>query len=377
MGPGGNTMKTVKITLGVVVGLILVLGLLAVKTLWNAGQFKSIEPFSLYDCRQVTGFPGPEDIVIDRENGTALISFTDRRAAIAGEGHNAGIIAYSLTDPDAQPALVETDFEGPFTPHGIHLYHAPDGATFLFTVNMGQDSHFFESTGSSTIEIFSYRDGRLFHLDTIAGAELSSPNDVLGVGPRQFYVSIDHGATSVMGKKFENYLQLPLSYVLYYDGERFTKAAGGIAYANGIALSPNGKTLYVGATVGRKVHVYTRNPETGDLTEKESVPVGTGVDNLDVAADGSIWAGCHAKLLSFVAHSKDPAALSPSEVVRIRPLGGGGYDVMQVYLNDGRELSGSSSAAAWKDRLLIGAVYDERFLDCTLMPGKDLNDALR
>ena len=370
-------MKKGKIVLLAIVILILLFGLLTMKTLWNAGQFKDIRPFSLYDCTQVTGFPGPEDIVIDHDSGTALISYTDRRATIAGKAHKAGIVAYSLVDPGAMPVPVKTDFKGPFTPHGIHLYRAPDGTKFLFAVNMGRDSHFFESTGSSTIEIFSYRDGKLFHIETITGAALSSPNDVLGVGPRQFYVSIDHGATSVMGKKFENYLQLPLSYLLYFDGDRFRKAAGGIAYANGIALSPDGAILYVGATVGRKVHVYGRDPETGDLTEKDRIKVGTGVDNLDVNTDGSIWAGCHAKLLSFVAHSKDPAALSPSEVIRIRPLRGEGYDVTRVYLNDGNELSGSSVAAAWKDRLLIGAVYDERFLDCTLLPGKDLHDARR
>ena len=369
-------MKTRKIILIVLIPILLI-GLLVLKTLWNAGQFKRISPFSLYRCEQVTGFPGPEDVVIDRDSGTALISFTDRRAAIAGKAHSAGIIAYSLTAPGAKPVQVKTDFKGAFTPHGIHLYHAPDGTKLLFAVNMGRDSHFFESTGASTVEIFSYRDGTLYHLETIAGAELSSPNDILAVGLRQFYVSIDHGATSVMGKKLESYLQLPISYILYFDGTRFKKAVDGIAYANGIALSPNGATLYVGATVGRKVHVYARNAETGELTQKASIPLATGIDNLDVDSDGTIWAGCHAKLLSFVAHSKDAGALSPSEVVRIRPLEKGGYDVMRVYLNDGSELSGSSSAAAWKNRLLVGAVYDGRFLDCTLMPGKSLNDANR
>jgi arylesterase/paraoxonase len=367
-------MKTKTIILIIVI-LILLIALFAVKTLWNAGQFRRIRPFSAYNCEQVKGFPGPEDIVIDRDSGTALISFTDRRAAIAGKAHSAGIISYSLDSPGAKPVQVKTDFKGAFTPHGIHLYHAPDGAKLLFAVNMGQDSHFFESTGASTVEIFRYRDGMLYHRETIRGAELSSPNDILAVGPRQFYVSIDHGAASAMGKKFESYLQLPISYILYYDGTKFKKAAGGIAYANGIALSPDGATLYVAATVGRKVHVYARNAQTGELTEKGTIPLATGVDNLDTDSDGSIWAGCHAKLLSFVAHSKDPGALSPSEVVRIRPREKGEYDVGRVYLNDGSELSGSSAAAAWKNRLLVGAVYDERFLDCTLKPGKSPDDA--
>jgi arylesterase/paraoxonase len=242
---------------------------------------------------------------------------------------------------------------------------------------MGEDSHFFESTGESTVEIFTYRNGRLYHRETVRNAELTTPNDLIGVGPNQFYATIDHGWTSKWGKMIENYLQLPISYVLYYDGRQFIKVADGIGYANGIALSPDGETLYVGATVGRKIHVYSRDVKTGELAEKESIKLGTGVDNLDVHHDGSIWTGAHSKLLSFVAHSKDPNEPSPSEVVRLMPLKNGSYAVSRVYQNDGRELSGSSVAVSWQNRLLIGAVYDERFLDCTLLQGKSLDDARR
>ena len=108
---------------------------------------------------------------------------------------------------------------------------------------MGEDSHFFETTGVCTVEIFSYRDGKLHYLETVKSPELTTPNDILGVGPRQFYVTIDHGWTSKGGKMLENYLQIPVFHVLYYDGGQFKKVAGGIGYANGIAQSPDGKAV--------------------------------------------------------------------------------------------------------------------------------------
>jgi len=227
-----------------VCAVVVLMGALLVKTLWNAGEFKRIEPFSLYSSVAVPGFPGVEDIDIDRGAAVALGSFTDRRAAIAGQKRpTSGILAYDLAAPGAGPVLLKTDFPGHLTPHGIHLYHGPDGGKRLFVINMGEARHFFETTGVCTVEIFSYRDGKLRYLETIKSPELTTPNDILGVGPRQFYVTIDHGWTSKGGKMLENYLQIPVFHVLYYDGGQFKKVAGGIGYANGIAQSPDGKAV--------------------------------------------------------------------------------------------------------------------------------------
>jgi hypothetical protein len=42
--------------------------------------------------------------------------------------------------------------------------------------------------------------------------------------------------------------------------------------------------------------------------------------------------------------------------------------VEEVYLDDGSTISGSSVAAVRGNRLLIGEIFDEGFLDCTMAP---------
>ncbi len=357
--------------------IIILIGLFALWSFWSAGEFRTMEPFALHSFKEVKGFPGAEDFQIDHKTGMLLGSFHDRRAEMEGEQARSGIFAYNLTDPHAVPLEIETDYNGDLTPHGISLHHEPDGTKYLFVVNMGRDAHFFESVGECTVEIFEYRDDRLYHLEKIESPELTSPNNILAVGPREFYVTIDHGWNSPTGRTLESFLQLPISYVLYYDGENFEKAAGRITYANGIAMSPGGETVYVGATVGRRIHVYSRNSETGELTETKQIRLGSGVDNIDVHPDdGSIWACCIPQLLTFMSHSKDHDTLAPVEVIRLLPLKDGSYDIRRVYTNDGKEISASSIAVKWEDRLIVGTIYEDYFLDGHLLPGKTLDDAI-
>jgi hypothetical protein len=40
--------------------------------------------------------------------------------------------------------------------------------------------------------------------------------------------------------------------------------------------------------------------------------------------------------------------------------------VEEVFLSDGGDLSGSSVSARYRKRLLIGAVFDDKFFDCQL-----------
>ena len=357
--------KTVRyglISAGVVV---LLLVLFVVKTLWVAGEFKNLEFHETGQYRAVASLAGAEDITVDPATGMAFISCNDRRAAMAGKPEQGAIYAYDLRSEAPIPVSLTQDVAFKFHPHGISFYAAPDGKKFLFVVNMGHDAHFHDASKRGRIEIFEYADNRLVHKRTVADDSLHSPNDILGVGAGKFYVTNDHGATSRLGKLAEDYLQLPLAHVLYFNGSSFSKAADGLSYANGIAASPDGKTVYVASTVKGYLRVYSRNPATGELVQSQEIDLGTGLDNIEVDTAGDLWIGCHPKLLTFVKHSKDPAVASPSQVLRVRVGDGPPHDVTEIYLNDGAALSGSSVAMHYGNRLLIGSVY-QHFLDGAL-----------
>ena len=125
-----------------------------------------------------------------------------------------------------------------------------------------------------------------------------------------------------------------------------------------------GKKLYLAATTELVLYVFKRDIPSGSLDLEAEIELGTGGDNIEIDAKGDIWIGAHPQLLKFVGHAADRSKLSPSQVLWIKQNSPGDYAVEEIYLNDGQELSGSSVAAVMGNRLLIGAVFEHRFLDC-------------
>ncbi|MCP4680702.1 MAG: hypothetical protein GY864_00025 [Desulfobacterales bacterium] len=350
-------MKLFKIVMGIAVILVVIVVLFVLKTFKDAGQFKTIEPHCSCKCTPVDVIAGPEDITIDPETKMAFVSSDDRRAAMRGDKIQGAIYAYSLDPSSAFLINLTTDLPFEFHPHGITLYHSEEGKKYLSVINHRDNDHF--------IEVFEFKDMKLNHLESIRGPLMTSPNDILAVGPRQYYVTNDHGASSPLGRKMEDYLQLPNSYVLYYDGSGFRKAAGDIAYANGIAISKDGSTVYVASILGRAIKVFARDRKTETLTYRQDIDLGTGADNIEIDEAGNLWVGCHPKMLTFVKHSGDASVFAPSQIIKISSSNSGSYQIKEFYLNIGEEISASSVAAVYQDRMLIGAVFDDHFLDCT------------
>jgi len=352
-------MKIFKAAIITLIVLALVVGGLIVKTYYDAGEFKKINPHFKAECKSITGVLSSEDITIDPKTGLAFISSADRRTQWSSSSYVQKGAIYGLDLNSRDPELVNltADFAEEFNPHGIGLWIGENGKS-LFVVNHRQDGHF--------VEIFDFENNKLIHRESIEGALMHSPNDVIPVGPRAFYVTNDHGNSSELGRVVEEYLQLARSLVLYYDGDDFRIVAEGLTYSNGINLSHDGRTVYVAATVGQEVCVYDRDKGTGDLTLRHTVDLGTGPDNIEVDESGNLWIGCHPKLLTFVKYSKDPQELSPSQVLKVTVRKPASDTVDEIYLNSGEPLSGSSVAAVFGDTMLIGSVFDTRFLLCKL-----------
>jgi arylesterase/paraoxonase len=355
-----RAMKFFKKLIIIFLVLVVVLGGLVAKTFYDAGEFKEITPHFSGQVTTIAGVLSSEDITIHPPTGMAFISSDDRRAhwSAKRQSRQGAIFGMDLNSAESRLVNLTSDFPHQLNPHGIGWWEAPNGDLSLLVVNHREDGHF--------VEIFDYRESKLVHRQSVSGDLMHSPNDVIPVGPNAFYVTNDHGNSTELGRMAEEYLQLARSYVLFYDGKTFRKVAEKLAYANGINTSPDGRTIYVAATVGQKIYVYARELNTGSLTPRGTIEAGTGIDNIEIDRSGDLWIGCHPKLLTFVKYSKDPGALSPSQVIKVVQKAPEQYDVKEIYLNDGRPLSGSSVAAVLGDKLLIGSVFDERFLLCRL-----------
>jgi len=77
------------------------------------------------------------------------------------------------------------------------------------------------------------------------------------------------------------------------DGDRLTPVIEGIAVANGLAFSPDGRTMYTSDSPTRSVHAYDLDPETGALSTGRTflqLRDGEGfVDGATVDSEGGYW----------------------------------------------------------------------------------------
>ena len=340
--------------------IALLVGIFVFRVYLQFNQFTTLWPNPVGACVDVATAMGPEDLVIDHDTGLVYTSAYDRRTYRAGTPVRGALQRFDLNDLSKPVVDVAPTFPEDFKPHGISLYKGEDGAKRLFVIN-------HPNAGGHIIEIFDVvANGDLVHVESVTGEFIITPNDVHAVGPRQFYATNDHGNPEGWARRMEDYLRQDKSSVVYFDGETTRLVAEGLTFANGINGSLDGSKIYVTETTDMMVRFYDRDVTTGALILKQQVPITSGLDNIDVHPDGSLWIGAHPKLIDFQTYASNPNEISPSQIITLKPDGERGGEVKEVYLDLGEQISGSSVGARWQDKLVIGSVFEEKVLVCDL-----------
>jgi arylesterase/paraoxonase len=343
--------------------LLVLTAFFVLRWLTAAGLFTSVTAVSPSICRAIPGIPGPEDFEVDAAHDAIIVSSTNRRVPKSAPDPRDGLYLLKLSDPSAPPVKLDSGSKD-FHPHGISLYRAPNGDETLMAINHRKD-------GTQTVEILglTYDNGvaRLMAHSSIEGGLLISPNDVFAVGPDRFYVSNDHATKTPLGRFAEDYLLWPHADLLYFNGSNFRIPVQGMAFPNGVYVTPDGTHLYISVTSERRIIAMSREPFFGNLTEIGSLSLPMRPDNISADAQGRLIVAGHPSLIRVNQFRADPSKPSPSEVMRVTLDKAGvpaGYEI--IFANDGGLIGASSSAAIVGKRLLIGSVLDDKMLDCQM-----------
>ena len=327
-------------------------GAAAFAGLYSFNHFAEIEREFAGQCEPVRGVPGPEDIQIDGDRNLAFVTSLDRRS----KGARGAIHIFDLDDPLAAGGWRDRTDGTPteFRPLGLD-YYEDDDVRRLFVVNEAE----------SSVELYDVlEEGALVHLETFTERRLNSPNNVVAVGPRSFYVTNDvkPGRNTLLGS-LHFLMRTGSGEVLYTDGTVWRVVARDLQFANGIEINGAGDRLYVAESAAAAIRIFERDTATGALALFESIRLEASPDNISLDDMDNLWVAARPKpLTASLFANRQSSSTSPSAVIRI----GAGKAPETIYQDSGDELSAATTAAHLGRKLIIGALKDDKFLICDL-----------
>jgi hypothetical protein len=320
-------------------------------------------------CNTIALDQNAEDLRIDPSNG--LVYLTYSKGDIGSRG------TVMLVDPNAaEPhvrAALASEPEG-FAPSGLSLYTPATGPKLLFVTSRTRPgSHYVEIFEQSATGAFTPR-------ETIRDSLLWSPTAIVAVGPRQFYVVNQLGfkrAYENNGKVMPgDRMRGNMSTVVYYDGEQMKIVAGRLSFASGIAVSPDGRTVYVSESARGRIATFERDIASGALTRAPNIDVPGSPRNLTVDQDGALWVSNHPNAVPFMDFLQDSNNRAATQILKVTPgaksnvqVEKADQQVEEIYVNDGAELSAGTSAAPRNSTQFIASSRtDKKLLMCTRSP---------
>lgn len=335
--------------------LVLLLGIALQRFLAFANLSTEYQEHFNGSCEKIYGVVGGEDITIDKK-GIAWISSHDRRPMLAGKPSLGKIFTLDMKARNPKPIDRTPKMSEIFHPHGLSHYTHTDGTRYLFAVNHPT------FTDHNIVRFTIGADNRLGAIKFYTAPAIRSPNDIAAVGPDQFYWTNDLGTNRGTTSQFlEIVLSLPWGSLGFFDGTQARIIVEGLTFANGVQVSKDGKQIYVAETGGRQVNVFDRIAATNALTLNRTILVPSGVDNLELDSQGNLWTAAHPKPLLFGEHAQSNDNKAPSQVFQILL---NQNRAQEIYYNHGGEIKGAATAAVYKNKMLLGPVFDDHLLLC-------------
>ncbi len=333
------------------IALLLLVAVLLALVVVNGGV-GSVTPHFDGSCRELPVAGSTEDVRLD-ERGVAYLSTQDRGSQ--GRG-TIMLVDLNAAAPRPRAALADS---AELYPLGLSLYTSTEGVRRLFAIDRRPD-------GKHRVAIFEQTATGAFALveSVPGGSFLSSPNAIVAVGPRQFYVVNDFGARSTYARLLELVFSRPRAYVTYFDGIGKRIVADGLRIGVGMTASADGKYLYVSEFRARRIRVFERDPASGELTPRQTLELPAAPDNLHVDSQGRLLVAVHPKVLTLARAMRDPDSRAPTRILRLDPEAPEPSRVTEIFADNGAQLSAGSVAVSYGQRLLIGSLTDRKLLLC-------------
>ncbi|KAG0299519.1 Serum paraoxonase/lactonase 3 [Dissophora globulifera] len=342
-----------------------------------------VVPINTEGCEVVRGLEACEDIHIHRPSGLAFMTCGNaemrkiwyppierRNISAPDQAFQDRFVIYDIASGtyDVKDLVgLPAEFDRVF--HGIDFYERSSTELTIFAIN-------HRRTGS-VVEVLEYKlgDKFVYHKETIKHDLIQTPNDVVALGPRSFYVSNDHRYLSGAMRQIEKNLRRPWSNVVYYSPENAFVAFDHVASANGITANQDRSLVFLSACYGGAVHVLKPvSALDAHLVELDHVKLDFYTDNPSFdPTTGDVLITGHVKPLIMVAglHTLGVPFNGPSKVVKmsLSPLtktssGAPKYQLETVVQDDGHLISTGTVAALDRERgvMLIGTAFSDRGL---------------
>jgi hypothetical protein len=321
------------------------------------------------NAHPICGFSNPEDLELLPDGRGLLVSefgamegggvgalarldLASEARSVLWSGGEGGALAPGWGDPACPGAPTA------ISPHGIHLSRRPDGAWQLLVVN---------HTGRESVELFeaSEESGewRLDWRGCVVAPEGAWMNDVVALPEGGFLATsmlpkregvgqmLEYAKAAVLGMRTGHALE-------WQPGRGWAPLHGSdVVFANGIALSPDGRTVFLNASVGGKVHRIER-ASGADLGSADVA----GPDNSTWAPDGRLL------VASFTGPLWDTMACSDLErgacpvafeIVAVDPAT---LATETLYRGEGPPMGAGTVGLRVGDELFVGSFAGDRIL---------------